>query len=184
MVLTAAGQLLLDRTTGLVRQIPAVPYNRYAFQTRFDAAFPSRHTADREQTDENSEPSKLNTPGPLAQMATISECRYRWLRVPDLNPPFDKFANLGGRSQKIPQICVMRGKAVGVSRYKKYDDLEIERSMRSPGWSWRRRLPAASGRNGRAASCRCTRAGTGRACAGLARPVRRRCRTRRAARVA
>jgi hypothetical protein len=26
--------------------------------------------------------SKLNTPRPLSQMATISECRYRWLRVP------------------------------------------------------------------------------------------------------
>ena len=29
--------------------------------------------------------SKLNTPRTLSQIATISECRYRWLRVPDLN---------------------------------------------------------------------------------------------------
>jgi hypothetical protein len=29
--------------------------------------------------------SKLNTPRPLPQTATISECRYRWLRVRDLN---------------------------------------------------------------------------------------------------
>jgi hypothetical protein len=33
----------------------------------------------------NSKPSKLNTPRSLSQMATISEYRYRWLRVRDLN---------------------------------------------------------------------------------------------------
>lgn len=51
--------------------------------------------------------------------------------------------------------------------------------MRSPASSWRRRSPAASGHNGRAAFCPCSRGGTGRACAGSARPARRRCRTRR-----
>jgi hypothetical protein len=50
-------------------------------------------------------------------MATISECRYRWLRFPDLNLPFGKFLSLGGRSEEISQVCVVWGKAVAVSRY-------------------------------------------------------------------
>jgi C-terminal processing protease CtpA/Prc len=54
-----------------------------------------------------SETSKLNTPRPLSQMATISECRYRWLRVPDLNlstglrcaaDPFDCRPHRGAQS--------------------------------------------------------------------------------------
>ena len=31
--------------------------------------------------------------------------------------PFDKLLSLGGRSEKISQICVVWGKAVAVSRY-------------------------------------------------------------------
>ena len=38
-----------------------------------------------------------------------------------LNPPFDKFLTLGGRSEEISQICVVRGKAVAASRNQNYD---------------------------------------------------------------
>ena len=53
------------------------------------------------------------------QMATISEYRYRWLRLPDLNRPFDGFLSLGGRSEEISQIRVVWGKAVALSRYQR-----------------------------------------------------------------
>ena len=33
----------------------------------------------------------------MTQMITISECWYRWLRIPDLTLPFDKFLSLGRR---------------------------------------------------------------------------------------
>src|SRR6266702_76612 len=49
------------------------------------------------------------------QICTTGECRYRWLRVRDLNLPFDKFLSLGGRSEEISQICVVWGKTVAVS---------------------------------------------------------------------
>jgi hypothetical protein len=51
----------------------------------------------------------------LSQMATISECRYRWLRVRNLNLTFDKFLSLGGRSEEISQIWVVCGKAVALT---------------------------------------------------------------------
>jgi hypothetical protein len=40
------------------------------------------------------ETSKLNTFSATLQMATISECRYRWLRVPDLNLSIDGIVQL------------------------------------------------------------------------------------------
>jgi hypothetical protein len=67
------------------------------------------------------ETSKLNTPRPLPQTATISECRYRWLRVPDLNLTFDKVLSSGGRSEKISQIRVVWGNAIAVSRHQLSD---------------------------------------------------------------
>jgi hypothetical protein len=67
---------------------------------------------------------------------------------------------------------------------RKAESWRIRRPMRSPEWSWRRRSLAGSGHNGRAALCLCSRDGTDRACAGSARPARRRCRIHRAARAA
>jgi hypothetical protein len=46
-----------------------------------------------------------------------SNSNLRWLCVPDLSLPFDKFLSLGGRSEEISQICIVWGKAVAVPRY-------------------------------------------------------------------
>jgi hypothetical protein len=57
------------------------------------------------------------------QMATISECRYRWLRLPDLNLPPTVFQGvrrmIGGEIADLGRV----GKGVALSRYQ---DLRAE----------------------------------------------------------